>query len=189
MLEKACSLISEEYETFLPFKLRSITIEGRIIKAALEILNSHLHGTMPQNSRNDIRKRTTDGLDLRLKEALATDLRMANIISDVLARAQISEIGRVENPATGRMVKGTRLKENWCWSKAPENELQSLVSSKKVRKRKGGSYKAHRVVIFEDKNNYLHSTPVREFIHWLEPLLDKDNLRHLPPQQKGAKIK
>jgi len=178
LLEKACLLIIVEYGTPLPFKLRGITIKGRIIKAALEILNSHPQRILPQNSRNDIRKRTPDGLDLRLKEALGTDLRMANIISDVLARAQIAEIVEVENPATGRMVKGTRLKENWCWSETPENELPPLIVPKKVRKRKGGRYKAHRVVIFEDKNSYLLSTTIQEFIRWLEPLLDKDNLRH-----------
>jgi len=42
-------------------------------------------------------------------------LRTANIISDVLAKAGIVEIVQVENPDTGRIVKGTRLLQGWDW--------------------------------------------------------------------------
>ena len=178
VLEKACSLVSQQYGTPLPFPLRGITVDREKIRAAMEILNSHPQRTMPQNCRNDIRARTPDGLDRRLKEALNTDLRMANIISDVLASAQIAEIVRVENPATGRMVKGTRLKGIWCWSKATGNDLPPLPAPDKPKKRTVGKHKVHWVVIAEDKRNYLQSPYVQGFIRWLEPCLDQDNLNH-----------
>ena len=39
------------------------------------------------------------------------DTRTANIISDVLEQVGIAEIAKVENPETGRIVKGTKLLE------------------------------------------------------------------------------
>lgn len=70
---------------------------------------------LPQNCRNDVRERTPDGLDRRLKVCLKTDLRMANIISEVLEKAGIVEVVQVKNPQTGRTVKGTKLFPEWNW--------------------------------------------------------------------------
>ena len=109
-LEEACAMINQIKGTPLPFMLRGIRVDRKKIRAALEILNSHPQSMLPQNCRNDVSARTPDGLDRRMKEKLGSDLRMANIISDILAEAGIAEIISLENPATGRLVKGTKLK-------------------------------------------------------------------------------
>lgn len=81
----------------------------------MEILNAEATKTLPQNCRNDVREKTPDGLDKRIKESLNTDLRTANIISDVLKLVGIVEIVQVINPQTGRLVKGTKLLQEWSW--------------------------------------------------------------------------
>jgi hypothetical protein len=86
-----------------------------LIKVAIEVLNAEPTKTLPQNSRNDIKEKTPDGLDRRIKEYLNTNLRTANIISDVLEQAGIVQIVRIKNPRTGREVKGTKLLKEWCW--------------------------------------------------------------------------
>lgn len=70
--------------------------------------------TLPQNCRNDVLEGTPDGLDARLKVRLG-NLRRANIISDILAKANIVKIVQVENVTTGNYVKGTLLKPEWTW--------------------------------------------------------------------------
>lgn len=99
----------------VPFKHRGIMITQELIKTAIELLNAEPAKTLPQNCRNDVRERTPDGLDRRIKESLHTDLRTANIISDVLEKAGIVEVIRVINSQTGRGVKGTRLLVEWNW--------------------------------------------------------------------------
>lgn len=93
----------------LPFWERGIKIDRALLKTAIEILNAAPLKTLPRNCRNDLRLRPPDGLDRRIKEVLNTDLRTANIISDILAECGIVEIVQVVNPQTGRMVKGPRL--------------------------------------------------------------------------------
>lgn len=114
LFERACQAVGQRLNT-IPFKYRGITIDRRRIQVALEILNAQPTRTLAQNCRNDIRDRTPDGLDRRMQERLNTDLRMANIISDVLSQAAVVEIVEVANPETGRMVKGSRLLPQWCW--------------------------------------------------------------------------
>lgn len=81
----------------------------------MELLNKAKEKTLPQNSRNDIVDRTPDGLDKRIKESLKTDLRTANIVSDVLEEASIAKVVSVVNPNTGKSVKGTKLLRQWYW--------------------------------------------------------------------------
>jgi hypothetical protein len=114
LLNKACIIISQ-HSGRLPFKCRGIKITSELIKTTLELLNAEPVKSLPQNSRNDIMERTPDGLDKRIKEFLNTNLRTANIISDVLADAGIAEIVLIENPKTGRLIKGTKLCQKWCW--------------------------------------------------------------------------
>ena len=109
ILEQVCERVEKTSGRTLPFWLRGISINRDLIKAAIIALNNSPQKTLPQNCRNDIRARTPDGLDLRIKEYLDTDLRTANIISDVLSEAGIVEVVTVMNPKTGRKVKGTKL--------------------------------------------------------------------------------
>ncbi|MBN2489132.1 MAG: hypothetical protein JXA98_08895 [Methanosarcinaceae archaeon] len=111
LLNKACDVIDGD----LPYKYRGIMISCELIKTTMEILNAEVTKTLPQNCRNDIRERTPDGLDKRIKERLNTNLRTANIISDVLKSAGIVEIVQVINPHTNRIVKGTKLLQKWNW--------------------------------------------------------------------------
>lgn len=99
----------------LPFKNRGITITRELILTAVEILNNKHSKILPQNSRNASREKTPDGLDRNIKECLNTDLRTANIVSDILKDAGVVEIIDVENPVTGRKVKGTKLLPKWQW--------------------------------------------------------------------------
>jgi hypothetical protein len=115
LLNQACKAVEKEFGDSLPFKLRGIEINRSLIEAAMSVLNAAPRKTLPQNSLNDIRSRTPDGMDRRIKEYLDTNLRTANIISDVLAEADIVKDVTVINPATGRNVKGTRLLKEWCW--------------------------------------------------------------------------
>jgi hypothetical protein len=99
----------------IPFRVRGIKITIELIKATMEILNAEPSKTLPQNCLNGSVEKTPDGLDRRIKEYLGTDLRTANIISDVLAEVGIVDVIQVVNPPTGRSVKGTRLRSEWTW--------------------------------------------------------------------------
>ena len=99
----------------VPFKHRGIMITHELIKTAIELLNAEPTKILPQNCRNDVRERTPDGLDRRIKESLDTDLRTGNIISEVLEKAGIVEVIQALNSRTGRSVKGTRLLVEWTW--------------------------------------------------------------------------
>jgi hypothetical protein len=99
----------------LPFKNRGISITKDLILTTVEILNNEPNKLLPQNSRNAIRENTPDGLDKNIKESLNTDLRTANIISDILQEVGVVEVIKVENLVSGRSIKGTRLMPEWCW--------------------------------------------------------------------------
>jgi hypothetical protein len=110
LLNKAYQkVIHLQYAGNLPFKWRGIKIDREMIAITLEILNAENAKTLPQNCRNDVRNRTPDGLDRRIKTRRNNDLRTANIISDVLEDAGIVEIVKVKN------LKATRLLPEWCW--------------------------------------------------------------------------
>ncbi|MDP4182286.1 MAG: hypothetical protein Q8942_14505 [Bacillota bacterium] len=110
----ACKRIEELYGG-IPFKERGITVSSELIKATIEILNDETNKTLPQNCRNQTIEKTPYGLDYKIKERLNTNLRTANIISDILHKAGIVTVIDVINPATGRNVKGTKLLQEWCW--------------------------------------------------------------------------
>jgi len=93
----------------------TITITLNLIKATVEILNKEDNKTLPQLTLNATRSMQADGLDRRIKETINSDLRTANIISDILQDAGIVEVLDVVNPETGRTVKGTRLNDAWTW--------------------------------------------------------------------------
>ena len=114
MLEEACLAVCKVAGN-IPFKIRGIMITRDLIKATMELLNEEVDKTLPQNCRNDIEERTPHGLDKRIKIALNSNLRTANIISDVLEQASIVSIVGVLNPKTSRYIKGTKLNDRWCW--------------------------------------------------------------------------
>jgi len=126
LLDKACFAVERKYQR-LPFSLRGITIDRNLIQATLEILNAEPHHTLPQNCRNDIRDRTPDGLDRRIKDYLATDLRTANIVTDVLESSGIVQNVQVPSPSTGRDIKGTQLLNAWVWTSDKADHPQSVV--------------------------------------------------------------
>lgn len=114
LMDKVCLAIRKQRGT-ISFRHRGIGVSPRLIKTTIELLNEEPTKMLPQNCRNDVRERTPDGLDRRIKERLNSDLRTANIISDVLADASVVEIIQIENARTGRMVKATRLLQEYCW--------------------------------------------------------------------------
>lgn len=114
LLDRACYAVSQKADD-VPFRYRGIMITRELIKVTMELLNSEPTKELPQNCRNDVRERTPDGLDKRIKESLNTNLRTGNIISDVLRDAGIIQITQVRNPQTHRSVKGTKLLQGWCW--------------------------------------------------------------------------
>lgn len=114
LLMKACNNIGSKFGK-MPFKLRGITINTDLIKATMELLNNESSKILPQNSRNASREKTPEGLDKKIKEVLNTDLRTANIISDILKDVAIVDIIDVESPVTRRRVKGTKLLSSWQW--------------------------------------------------------------------------
>ena len=121
LLESVCFRLEHENGKELSFYERGIKIDRLLIGATLCALNNSPTKTLPQNCRNDICERTPDGLDRRIKEQLGSDLRTANIISDLLAGAGIVEVTQVQNPETGRLIKGTRLLDQWCWDSEAED--------------------------------------------------------------------
>lgn len=112
LYSKVAGNLEKEYGV-IPFKLRGICITDRLIKAAMEILNDEDTKYLPQNCRNLSRFKCPDGLDKRIKDMMQSDLRTANIISDVLASIGVVEIIKKENPTSGRMIKTTVLKEQY----------------------------------------------------------------------------
>ena len=114
VLDRICDRMAKRHGP-LPFKHRGIRITRDLIRAAAEILNATPDRTLPQHCRNARREYTPDGFDRRIKERLNDDTRTANIVSDVLEEAGVVEVLKVENPATGRMVKATKLVEEWSW--------------------------------------------------------------------------
>ena len=70
----------------LPYRERGISINADLLRTTVELLNAVEGNILPQNCRNDIAERTPDGLDKRIKIALQSDTRTANIVSDELAK-------------------------------------------------------------------------------------------------------
>lgn len=99
----------------IPYHERGIKIGRNLIKATLKVLNEANNHTLPQNCRNASMEQTPDGLDKRVKKKMGTDLRTANIVSDELEKAGVAVVTKVENPHTGRMVKGTTLIKEFTW--------------------------------------------------------------------------
>lgn len=110
LLDDVCNIIGN-----ISYKHRGIMINREFVKATMEILNASSTKSLPQNSRNAVKDKTPDGLDKRIKERLNSNLRTANIISDVLENAGIVDVIKVINISTGRTVKGTRLHQKWSW--------------------------------------------------------------------------
>lgn len=113
-LKAAVSAVETSSGQKLPFRCRGIKIDQTLIATAMEILNSQPNKTLPQHSANAVAEKTRDGFDRRLKERLG-NLRRANIISDVLAKAEIVVVKTVLSQQTGRNVKGTTLLLEWTW--------------------------------------------------------------------------
>lgn len=115
ILEELFGRIIQKLGVTLPYHCRGIKITDELIKAAVESLNEAPAKWLLQNSRNEVRRRTPEGLDLEIKKKMDFDLRTANIISDILAEAGIVRIADVVNPKTGRKVKATQLLAEWTW--------------------------------------------------------------------------
>ena len=118
LFERACGIIVARYG-FFPIECRGIRIRKNLVKATMEILNSAPEKKLPQNCRNDIRENTPDGLDLRIKEYLNSDLRNANIFTDILESVGIASNVQILNDETKRLIKGSQLNQSWCWE--PQN--------------------------------------------------------------------
>lgn len=110
----ACVAVEQSHQLQLPFRCRGIRIDEELIATTLAILNAEPNRTLAQHSANAVAAKTKDGLDLRLKQQLG-NLRRANIISDVLAKAEIVDVISVTSPVTGHTVKGTRSRPEWTW--------------------------------------------------------------------------
>jgi hypothetical protein len=173
VLKNACNRVEETENRSLPFLERGIKVDRNLIEAVIEILNASPSKTLPQNCRNAIRDKTPDGLDRRIKEKLNTDLRTANIISDILARAGIVEIIRVINPATGRLVKGTRLIDERCWVTVANSEI---TTGKDALPGISDHDKTNKNEANIKKGDYLNCSDVRQFITWLEKRLDENDV-------------
>jgi hypothetical protein len=111
---KACANIIRIFQP-IPFVYRGINVSLELIKFTMDILNDETSKTLPHNCRQLKRDDTPDGLDRRIKDTLQTDLRTANIISDVLEQAGIVEVIKITNLTSGREVNGTRLLKAWTW--------------------------------------------------------------------------
>lgn len=114
ILSEVINKITISYGT-IPFEYRGIKITEKLIRSTIEILNAEENKILPQNCRQVSRFETPDGLDKRLKDAMKSDLRMANIISDLLSSVGIVEVTTIENIKTGRKIKATRLIDKWTW--------------------------------------------------------------------------
>ena len=175
LIEKACAMVEETSGKAIPFRLRGIKVDRYLIISALEILADAPQKTLPQNCRNDIYERTPDGLDRRIKAKLKTDLRTANIISDVLADAGIVKVVKVLKPETGRMVKATKLLDEMHWMK-PQAASTKQTYNAKIRKSEINNQSqvtvkhGFRTVCREE---YLENCHVKGFIKWLSQKLDQ----------------
>jgi hypothetical protein len=114
MPEKLLNKLLNLFER-LPYMIRGIRINADLLRTTVEVLNAAEGKILPQNCRSDIAERTPDGLDRRVKIALQSDLRTADIVSDELAERGVVEVTTIENPATGRQIKATRLLKAWTW--------------------------------------------------------------------------
>lgn len=173
ILASACETVELSENRSLPFYLRGIKVNSAFIEAVLAILNECHDCTLPQNCRNDIRERTPDGLDRRIKEYLGTDLRTANIISDVLSNAGIVQVVKMENPVTGRLVKGARLLEDWRWNsktKYEGNKVTVNIGDTIQQAKETGKKKADMKA--QSREDYLRQGHVQAFIKWLDSRLD-----------------
>lgn len=178
---KAFKVVEQVRKQSLPFKERGIEINRALIKAAIEILGNVTSKTLPQNCRNDLRIRTPDGLDRRIKDTLDTDLRTANIVSDILAECGIVEIVQVVNPKTGRMIKGTRLLNEKSWGIAfiQKNRSPQKHTLKKNRFVSCYTDSENRGIPIINKGIYLADRNVSRFIQWLDSRLDNPgSFRH-----------
>ncbi len=176
LLERACKIVQEKRKQSLPFYERGVKIDHNLIEAAVSILNDCPSKTLPQNCRNAIRQRTPDGLDRRIKEKLNTDLRTANIITDILAEAGVVENVRINNPETGKQVKGTRLLDSWIWDSTIENNNVSKtyeVDYTRLDEIKKSDLNKQTTGNNLSRENYLNNITAREFSEWLELSLDK----------------
>lgn len=114
LLNRACDLIGKEISS-IPFRYKGIRITRKLVKAAMEILNAVPERTLAQRSLKAVKEKSPDGLDRRIKERLNSNLMTAPFISEVLAKVEIVDIVYVENPETGRIIKGTKLQRDWKW--------------------------------------------------------------------------
>lgn len=114
VLDRVCTLVTQAFGR-LPFRHRGIRISRDLIEAAIAELNAAPGRILPHNCRQLKREDTPDGLDGRIKDRLQTDLRTANIISDVLEEVGVVEVTLVRNARTGRRVKATKLHRAWGW--------------------------------------------------------------------------
>ncbi|WJH36920.1 hypothetical protein N6H14_15220 [Paenibacillus sp. CC-CFT747] len=114
VLDRAVAVISGSRPQF-PFKLRGIKIDSELIRVTMGILNEAPGKALPQNCSNQVREKSKDGLDRRIKERRDSNLRTANIISDVLSEAGITEVYLDRNARTDRMIKHTKLLAEWVW--------------------------------------------------------------------------
>lgn len=112
LLDNICTRIETKFER-IPFKYRGIKITKELVAVTLEILNTETNKKLPQNCRNLIKEKTPDGLDKRIKQNLNTNLRTANIISDVLEKVDIVTVFKHEHITTGRNIKWTKSKIEW----------------------------------------------------------------------------
>jgi hypothetical protein len=168
MIDKACSLVESAAGKTLPFELRGITINRKLIEVTIETLAEAPDQTLVQNCRNDTCERTPDGLDRRIKKKLNSDTRTANIISDVLALAGIVSVVKVTNPETDRKVKATRLEEEQSW-KVDESKTLAPVGAIKVKA--PAETRPARPKL--SRTEYLNSNYVHQFSDWLTARLDQ----------------
>ncbi len=178
--ENACEIVEQVLRRPLPFRERGIKIDRVLIETAVKILKAAPSKTLPQNCRNDLRSRTPDGLDRRIKDALDTDLRTANIVSDILAECGVVEIVQVVNPQTGRMIKGTRLLDEIRWAKVQDHDCteKKMVDPDRglpILAKKKNKEIANNIDIDMGKEVYLVNRYVKIFARWLETKLDGPN--------------
>lgn len=179
LLSRACRAVEKGVGSSLPFKVRGIIINIKLIQAAMDILNDSQEKILPQNCRNALRSKTPDGMDRRIKEYLGTDLRTANIISDVLAEAGVVEVTTVLNPETGRHIKATRLLKEWSWEKITGNKI--AINSTQTPCPKQAYGQGHKIMFNVgldgfSKNEYLNIPEVQDFMNWLDVRLDKPGI-------------
>ncbi len=156
----------------IPFRFRGIIINDKLVDAAILALGEAPNKTLPQNCANKNRENTPEGLDRRIKEFLCTDLRTANIISDVLVAAGVVKIVEVINPHSGRNVKGSQLLDEEDWTDVTSiSDPQVIAARKSATKVMAGEEFNHQkknpVTIPSGRQEYLMNKQVMLFIDWL----------------------